>query len=148
MTLAAFHPGRFVYAGSMSGFLYPSNTFVNGALHDGMLRFGGADTNAMWGPAQLGRWKWRDPYVHAQLLADNETRVWVFAPQTLTASNPAAMIGYADQALGTSRSFHAQYTNVFGNNGHFDFPKAGDHGWSSWAPQLQAMAADLTASIA
>src|ERR1700674_5426048 len=28
LTLAAFHPDRFSYAGSMSGFLYPSNTTV------------------------------------------------------------------------------------------------------------------------
>ncbi|WP_431606770.1 alpha/beta hydrolase-fold protein [Mycolicibacterium neoaurum] len=147
MTLAAFHPDRFSYAASMSGFLYPSHTFVNGALHDGMQRFGGADTNAMWGPAQFGRWKWRDPYVHAQLLVDNGTRVWVYAPQTLTASNPAAMIGHPEQALGTSRSFHAQYTNSFGKNGHFDFPETGDHGWSSWAPELRAMSTDMITAI-
>lgn len=147
MTLAEFYPNRFQYAGSMSGFLYPSNTFVNGALHDGMLQFGQADTNDMWGPAQLGRWKWRDPFVHAQLLADNNTRVWVFAPQTLTASDPAAMVGHADQAMGSSRSFHTQYRNTFGENGHFDFPPTGDHGWSTWGPQLAAMSADLIATI-
>ena len=62
----------------MSGFLYPSNTFVNGAMHAGMMQFGGADTNLMWGPPQLGRWKWHDPTVHAQLLVDNNTRLWVF----------------------------------------------------------------------
>jgi S-formylglutathione hydrolase FrmB len=79
LALAEFYPNRFRYAGSLSGFLYPSNTFLNGALHAGMMQFGGVDTNLMWGPAQAGRWKWHDPYVHNQLLIDNNTRLWVFS---------------------------------------------------------------------
>lgn len=62
-------------AGDMSGFLYPSNTTYNGALTAGMMRFGGVDTNDMWGPAQFGRWKWHDPYVDAALLVRNNTRL-------------------------------------------------------------------------
>jgi S-formylglutathione hydrolase FrmB len=80
-------------------------------------------------------------------LADNNTRLWVFSPQTLTASDAAAMIGYPDIAQGTNRTFYAQYRAVGGSNGHFDFPTAGDHGWTTWAPQLQAMSSDLAASI-
>jgi S-formylglutathione hydrolase FrmB len=147
LTLAAFHPNRYRYAGSMSGFLYPSNTFINGALHEGMMRFGGVDTNLMWGPPQLGRWKWHDPYAHAQLLVDNNIRLWVFSPQTLTASDPAAMVGYADQAQGSNRSFYARYRSIGGNNVHFDFPVSGDHGWGSWAPQLAVMSGDIAATI-
>lgn len=147
LTLAEFHPNRFRYAGSMSGFIYPSNTGYNGALHEGMMRFGGADTNLMWGPAQLGRWKWHDPFLHAPLLVKNRTRLWVYSPQTLTASDPAAMIGYADQAQGSNREFYAQYRSVGGMNGHFDLSRGGDHGWGSWAPQLRAMSDDLVTSI-
>lgn len=148
LTLAEFYPNRFRYAGSLSGFLTPSNTFMNGALHDGMMRFGGADTNLMWGPAQFGRWKWHDPDVHAQLLVDNNTRVWVWSPQTGNAPDPAAMIGYADQAQGSNRTFYAHYRSIGGGNGHFDFPTSGDHGWGSWAPQLGAMSGDIVAAIA
>ncbi|CAN5249186.1 alpha/beta hydrolase family protein [soil metagenome] len=148
LTLAEFYPNRFRYAGSLSGFLTPSNTFMNGALHDGMMRFGGADTNLMWGPAQFGRWKWHDPDVHAQLLADNNTRVWVWSPQTGNAPDPAAMIGYADQAQGSNRTFYAHYRSIGGGNGHFDFPTSGDHGWGSWGPQLGAMSSDIVATIA
>src|ERR1700752_1589445 len=36
MALAAFHPDRFGYAGSMSGFLYPSSTNYNGAILAGL----------------------------------------------------------------------------------------------------------------
>jgi S-formylglutathione hydrolase FrmB len=147
LTLAAFYPNRFRYAGSMSGFLNPSNTFVNGALQDGMMRFGGADTNLMWGPPQGGRWKWHDPSVHAQQLVDNHTRLWVFSPQTSTASDPAAMIGYADQAQGSNRSFYAGYRSVGGSNSQFSFPASGDHGWGSWAAELGAMSGDLSAAI-
>lgn len=147
LALAEFHPDRFRYAGSMSGFLYPSNTDLNGALHDGMMRFGGVDTNQMWGPAQLGRWKWHDPYVHLRLLIDDNTRLWIFSPSTLTCSDPAAMLDYCDQAQGTNRSFYAQYHTFGGRNGHFDFPAGGQHDWSNWAPQLVAMSADLAASI-
>jgi S-formylglutathione hydrolase FrmB len=146
ITLAEFHPERFRYAGSMSGFLYPSNTTYNGAITAGMMRFGGVHTNNMWGPAQLGRWKWHDPYMHTQRLVNNNTRLWIFSPQTTTAGDAAAMIGYPEQAQGSNRSFLVQYQRM-GQNGHFDFPTTGDHGWSSWAPQLAAMSGDMVASI-
>ena len=74
-----------------------------------MAQFGGVDIRNMWGLPQLGRWKWHDPDVHVQLLADNNTRLWVFSPATLTCSDPAAMIGYCDQAQGSNRSFYQHY---------------------------------------
>ena len=98
LTLAAFHPDRFRYAGSMSGFLNPSNTTLNGVITAGMTQFGGVDTRNTSGPAQLGRRKWYDPDAHVQLLVDNNTRLWVFSPATLGCSDPAAMLGYCDQA--------------------------------------------------
>ena len=147
LTLAAFHPDRYRYAGSMSGFLTPSATTLNGAITAGMAQYGGVNTQAMWGAAQLGRWKWHDPDVHAQLLKDNNIRLWIFSPATVTCSDPAAMIGYCDQAQGSTRSFYNQYRRIGGNNGHFDIPAGGQHDWSSWCPQLVAMSADLTATI-
>ena len=148
ITMAEFHPDRFRYAGSMSGFLSPSQTAFNGAITAGLMQWGGVDTRNMWGLAQLGRWKWHDPNVHAQLLVDNNTRLWVFSPATLTCSNPAAMIGYCDQAQGSNRTFYAQYQAVHGTNAHFDIPVDGQqHDWSSWGPQLAAMSGDLTATL-
>jgi S-formylglutathione hydrolase FrmB len=131
----------------MSGFLTPSSTTFNGAITDGMMRFGGVDTRNMWGLPQLGRWKWHDPDVHVALLVQNNSRLWVFSPGTLTASDPAAMIDYADQAQGSNRAFYQHYRQVGGHNGHFDFPTSGDHGWSSWGPQLAAMSGDIVAAI-
>jgi S-formylglutathione hydrolase FrmB len=147
MMMAAFHPDRFRYAGSMSGFLTPSQTALNGAITAGLAQWGGVDTRNMWGLPQLGRWKWHDPDVHIQLLADNNTRLWVFSPATLECSDPAAMIGYCDQAQGSNRTFYQHYRAVGGHNGHFDFPTGGNHDWSSWGPQLAALSGDLAAAI-
>src|ERR1700731_1425045 len=83
MALAAFHPDRFGSAGSMSGFLYPSSTNYNGPILAGLQQFGGVDGNGMWGAPQLGRWKWHDPYVHASLLAQNNSRIWVWSPTNM-----------------------------------------------------------------
>ncbi|WP_319452632.1 MULTISPECIES: alpha/beta hydrolase family protein [unclassified Mycobacterium] len=147
LTLAAFHPDRFRYAGSMSGFLTPSATAMNGAITAGLAQFGGVNTQAMWGAAQLGRWKWHDPDVHVQLLADNNTRLWVFSPSALACTDPAAMIGYCDQAQGSNRAFYSHYRSVGGHNGHFDFPTSGQHDWGTWGPQLAALSGDLAAAI-
>jgi S-formylglutathione hydrolase FrmB len=34
-----------------------------------------------------------------------------------------------------------------GHNAHFDFPTGGNHDWSTWGPQLAAMANDVAATI-
>lgn len=148
LMLATFHPDRFRYAGSLSGFLTPSRTFENGAITAGMAQFGGADTQNMWGPVQFGRWKWHDPDVHAQLLVDNNTRLWIFSPQTTTCSDVPAMINDCAQAQGSNRTFYSHYRTIGGRNGHFDFPTGGQHDWGSWAAQLGALRGDLAAAIA
>src|SRR5882757_71691 len=147
LMMAAVHPDRYRYAGSLSGFLTPSQTALNGAITAGLAQFGGVDTRNMWGLPQLGRWKWHDPDVHVQLLSDNNTRLWVFSPATLTCSDPAAMIGYCDQASGSNRTFYSHYRSVGGHNGHFDFPTGGQHDWGTWGPQLAAMSGDISAAI-
>ncbi|MCV6990818.1 esterase family protein [Mycobacterium timonense] len=146
MALAAFHPDRFGFAGSLSGFLYPSSTNYNGAILAGLQQFGGVDGNGMWGAPQLGRWKWHDPWVHASLLAQNNTRVWVYSPTNM-GGDDAAMIGQAAAAMGSSREFNQQYRSVGGHNGHFDFPGGGDNGWGSWSGQLGAMSGDIVGAI-
>src|SRR5246500_2476139 len=146
MALAAFHPDRFGFAGSLSGFLYPSNTTTNGSIIAGLQQFGGVDGNGMWGAPQLGRWKWHDPYVPASLLAQNNTRVWVFSPMNM-GGDAAAMIGQAGEAMGNARFFYQQYRNAGGHNGHFDFPGGGSNDWGSWSAQLGAMSGDIVGAI-
>ena len=147
LMLAAFHPDRFRYAGSLSGFLTPSRTFENGAITAGMAQFGGVNTHSMWGPVQFGRWKWHDPDVHAQLLVDNNTRLWIFSPQTTNCSDVPAMINDCAQAQGSNRTFYSHYRSIGGRNGHFDFPTGGQHDWGSWSAQLSALRGDLAAAI-
>src|SRR5271155_3249089 len=132
MALAAFHPDRFGYAGSMSGFLYPSSTNYNGPILAGLQQFGGVDGNGMWGAPQLGRWKWHDPWVHAGLLAQNNSRIWVWRPTNMGGA-PAPMTGQAGEAMGTPRFFYQQFRNVGGHNGPFDFPGGGSNDWGSWS---------------
>ena len=54
LTLAAFHPDRFRYAGSMSGFLTPSQTALNGAITAGLAQFGGVNTASHVGCGAAG----------------------------------------------------------------------------------------------
>jgi S-formylglutathione hydrolase FrmB len=145
MALATFHPDRFGFAGSLSGFLYPSSTSTNGAILAGLQQFGGVDGNGMWGAPQLGRWKWHDPDVHAMLLAQNNSRVWVWSPMSM-GGDAAAMIGQAGEAMGNSRSFYQEYRNAGGHNGHFDF-SGGNNDWGSWSAQLGAMSGDIVGAI-
>ncbi|WP_074356746.1 alpha/beta hydrolase-fold protein [Mycobacteroides abscessus] len=147
MTLAEFHPDRFRYAGSMSGFLTPSATTLNGAITSALAAYGRVNTQDMWGPAQYGRWKWRDPDVHSNLLVDNNTRIWLYTPTALTCTDPAAMIGYCDQAQGTNRLFYTHLLAQGATNTHIDINATGQHDWPTWNAQLKTMAADLAANI-
>lgn len=147
LTLAEFHPDRFVYAGSMSGLLTPSRTATNGAIIAGMREYGGVDAHNMWGVPQTNHWRWRDPDMHIRRLIEQNTKIWVYSPRVLTASDPVAVLGLADQVRGSNLAFYNHYQSPGGVNGHFDFPESGDHGWSSWRPQLAAMSGDLAATI-
>lgn len=146
VTLAAFHPNRYGYAGSLSGFLNPSDTQTNGVISNAINV--GDNIDAMWGAPQLGRWKWHDPNVHANLLVANNTRLWVFSPATLTCGDPAAMGGGdCGVAQGSNRIFYAHYRSLGGRNGHFDITGGGGHDWGNWAGQLGAMAGDIRAAL-
>jgi S-formylglutathione hydrolase FrmB len=85
--------------------------------------------------------------VHVQLLADNNTRLWVHSPSAGAGCDVPAMIGYCDIAQGTNREFYQHYRSVGGHNGHFDFPTSGGHDWGTWSGQLAAMSGELVATI-
>lgn len=146
LTMATFHPDRYSYAGALSGFLNPSDTFTNGAISAGINGAGG-NIEAMWGAPQLGRWKWHDPNVHVNLLVANNTRLWVYTPTAVTCSDPAAMVGACAEAQGSARTFYAHYRSQGGRNGHFDVNGGGGHDWGTWAGQLGPMAGDIAAAI-
>jgi S-formylglutathione hydrolase FrmB len=144
--LATFHPDRFRYAASLSGFLAPERTGVDGAITAG-LKQGGANTDNMWGAPQLGRWKWHSPNQNIQLLVDNNTRLWVYSPGSGAPTDQAAMIGYPDIAQGTNATFYSHYRDTGAHNGHFDLGRGGGNDWPTWGQQLAAMSNDLAANI-
>jgi S-formylglutathione hydrolase FrmB len=84
--------------------------------------------------------------VHAALLAQNNTRVWVYSAKS-GASDPAAVLGYPEFATGSNLEFYQQYRTVGGHNGHFDIASGGDNGWGSWSGQLGAMSGDIATAI-
>ena len=100
VALATFHPDRFRYAGSLSGFLTPERTGVDGAI-TAALRQGGADSGRMWGAPQLGRWKWHSPNQNIEQLADNGIGSGSIAREAKRPStDQAAMAGFGDIAQG------------------------------------------------
>jgi S-formylglutathione hydrolase FrmB len=144
--LATFHPDRFRYAASLSGFLAPERTGVDGTI-TAALKQGGADSDHMWGPPQLGRWKWHSPNQNVQQLVDNNIRLWIYSPGSGAPTDQGAMGGYPDIAQGTNATFYSHYRDVSGNNGHFDLGRGGGNDWGTWSQQLGAMSADLAAHI-
>ena len=144
--LVTFHPDRFRYAGSLSGFLAPERTAVDGAIRNCLLQ-GGADSGAMWGAPQLGRWKWHSPNQNVQQLVDNNARLWVYSPGSGAPTDQGAMAGDGDISQGTNATFYSHFRDVGGTNGHFDLGRGGGNDWPSWSRQLAAMSGDLAANI-
>jgi S-formylglutathione hydrolase FrmB len=144
--LATFHPDRFRYAASLSGFLTPERAGVDGTI-TAALKQGGADSDHMWGLPQLGRWKWHSPNQNTQQLVDNNTRLWVYSPGSGAPTDQGAMAGYGDISQGTNATFYSHYRDVGGTNGHFDLGRGGGNDWPTWSRQLGAMSGDLAANI-
>ena len=144
--LVTFHPDRFRYAGSLSGFLTPERAGVDGTI-TAALRQGGADSDHMWGLPQLGRWKWHSPNQNIQQLVDNDARLWIYSPGSGAPTDQGAMAGYGDISQGTNAQFYSHYRDVGGKNGHFDLGRGGGNDWPTWGQQLGAMSGDLAANI-
>jgi S-formylglutathione hydrolase FrmB len=144
--LVTFHPDRFRYAGSFSGFLTPERTGVDGAIRAALLQ-GGADSGAMWGAPQLGRWKWHSPNQNVQQLVDNDARLWIYSPGSGAPTDQGAMAGFGDISQGTNAQFYSHYKDVGGKNAHFDLGRGGGNDWPTWSQQLGAMSGDLAANI-
>ena len=83
------------------------------------------------------------------LLADQNTRLWVYAPHSGSPSDDGAVGagGQADIWQSTSRDFYAYYRSAGGHNGHFDLGGGGANDWGTWSQQLGAMSGDLASNI-
>jgi diacylglycerol O-acyltransferase/trehalose O-mycolyltransferase len=149
LILAAYHPGQFSYAGSLSGFLNLSAgvwpTLVGFAMRDS----GGFDPTAMWGPGGSPAWQRNDPTVNVGLLASNGTRLWVYCgngtPTELGGADLPAQV-LESITLDSNKNFQAQYLAAGGHNATFNFGN-GTHGWGYWGAQLNAMKGDIQRTL-
>jgi len=150
LILAAYHPGQFVYAGSLSGFLNLSANYWPLLVSVAMADAGGFNALAMWGPYGGGAWQRNDPMLHVGQLVSNNTRVWVYSgngnPTDLDAGLGNAQIPaqfLEGVTIRTNHEFEARYESAGGRNGVFNFPPNGTHSWGYWGGQLQAMKPDI-----
>jgi diacylglycerol O-acyltransferase / trehalose O-mycolyltransferase len=150
LILAAYHPGQFIYAGSLSGFLNPSAGLWPLLIGIAMADSGGFNPTAMWGAPGGGAWQRNDPTLQVGRLASNGTRIWVYCgtgrPSDLDAGLGNAQIPaqfLEGMTLTSNTNFQQRYVSAGGSNGVFNFPPNGTHSWGYWGGQLQAMKPDI-----
>jgi diacylglycerol O-acyltransferase / trehalose O-mycolyltransferase len=154
LILAAFHPGQFVYAGSLSGFLNLSAGFWPILVGIAMNDAGGFNALDMWGPYGGPSWQRNDPMNQIGRLVANGTRIWVYSGN----GNPTDLDGGLGNAqipaqflegltIRTNKDFQGKYLAAGGRNATFNFPPNGTHSWGYWGGQLQAMKPDLQRTL-
>jgi diacylglycerol O-acyltransferase/trehalose O-mycolyltransferase len=147
MMLALYHPNNFKYAGSLSGFLNPSEGQWPFLINMSMGDAGGFKTDDMWGPAETDpAWQRNDPMVQIPALVAANTRLWVYCgngkPNELGGGDlPATFL--EGLTIRTNLTFRDNYIAAGGHNAVFNFPEAGTHNWAYWGQQLQQMKPDL-----
>jgi diacylglycerol O-acyltransferase / trehalose O-mycolyltransferase len=150
LILAAYHPGQFIYAGALSGFLNLSKGLWPVLVGLAMSDAGGFNALDMWGPYGGAAWQRNDPMLQIGRLVSNGTRIWVYSgngnPTDLDAGLGNAQIPaqfLEGLTIRTNKEFQAAYSRAGGGNGVFNFPPNGTHSWGYWGGQLQAMKPDI-----
>ncbi|MET0476110.1 MAG: alpha/beta hydrolase family protein [Mycobacterium sp.] len=156
LNLAAYYPTQFIFAGSLSGFLNPSQglwpTMIGFAMKDA----GGYNATDMWGVSSDPAWRRNDPMVNLPTLVANNTAIWVYCGNGRTSDLDSAGdfgVQYSAQFLenitiNTNKDFQKRYLALGGHNAVFNFPNDGTHSWGYWGSQLQAMKPDLVRLLA
>ena len=152
LTLAIWHPNQFTYAGSMSGFLNPSEGWWPFLINISMGDAGGFKADDMWGKTEdpNSAWKRNDPMVNIDRLVANNTRIWIYCgngqPNELGGGDlPATFL--EGLTIRTNITFRDNYLAAGGTNGVFNFPENGTHNWAYWGRELQAMIPDLQSHL-
>ncbi|WP_137149602.1 esterase family protein [Mycolicibacterium sp. CR10] len=152
LILSVYHPQQFIYAGSMSGFLNPSEGWWPFLINISMGDAGGFKADDMWGPTQdpNSGWKRNDPMVQIPQIVANGTRIWIYCgngkPNELGGGDlPATFL--EGLTIKTNITFRDNYLAAGGSNGVFNFPNNGTHNWAYWGRELQAMKPDLQATL-
>ncbi|AUI39649.1 Esat6/85B fusion protein [macacine betaherpesvirus 3] len=150
MTLAAYHPQQFIYAGSLSALLDPSQGMGPSLIGLAMGDAGGYKAADMWGPSSDPAWERNDPTQQIPKLVANNTRLWVYCgngtPNELGGANiPAEFL--ENFVRSSNLKFQDAYNAAGGHNAVFNFPPNGTHSWEYWGAQLNAMKGDLQSSL-
>ncbi|AVH24133.1 alpha/beta hydrolase [Nocardia cyriacigeorgica] len=152
LTLAAYHPDQFSFAGSFSGYLNISAPGMREAIRVAMIDAGGYNVDSMaapWDP----KWLRMDPFVFAPRLIGNNTRLWVSAASGLPTATDGPSVGTLNGmalealALVNTRAFQVRMATLGANNVTFDFPAYGIHAWNNWQDQVLRMLPTLSSSI-
>lgn len=151
LILAAYHPGQFRYAASLSGFLNLSEGIWPLLVGVAMRDAGGFSATSMWGPPGSSAWQRNDPTVNVGRLVSNGTRIWVYCgngvPSELGGGGDIAGQFLETITLDSNKNFQQAYQAAGGSNGTFNFPANGTHGWGYWGSQLNAMKGDIQATL-
>lgn len=146
LILAAYHPGQFRYAGSLSAYLTPSSG--QGPMYIGLAmgNEGGFNPHDMWGPDGGPGWQRNDPTVEVGRLVANNTRLWIYSgngtPSEIgEGSLPGQVIEQV--VLNSNVAFQQAYQAAGGHNATFNIDSNGVHSWGYWGAQLAAMKPDM-----
>lgn len=151
LTLAVWHPAQFIFAGSLSGYLNPSQGLWPTLIGISMKDAGGYNAMNMWGPTSDSAWRRNDPMVNINTLVANATALWIYCGNgALSELDGAGDFGTQFSAqylenitLATNKEFQQKYIAAGGRNAVFNFPENGTHSWGYWGSQLQAMKPDM-----
>ena len=150
LILAAYHPDQFVFAGSLSALLDPSQGMGPSLIGLSMGDAGGYKAADMWGPKEDPAWQRNDPSLQVGKLVANNTRIWVYCgngkPSDLGGDNLPAK--FLEGFVRTSNlKFQDAYNQAGGHNAVFNFDANGTHDWPYWGAQVQAMKPELQATL-
>nr|WP_228817206.1 alpha/beta hydrolase family protein [Nocardia transvalensis] len=158
LTLAAYHPDQFSFAGSFSGYLNISAPGMREAIRAAMVDAGGYNVDSMappWGP----QWLRMDPFVFAPRLIANNTRLWIAAGSGVPAPEDLGLppLAAADHiirgaplealALANTRAFQVRMMTLGAQNAVYSFPAVGVHDWFNWQAEAYRMIPDMSANI-
>jgi diacylglycerol O-acyltransferase / trehalose O-mycolyltransferase len=150
LILATYHPDQFIYAGSLSALLDPSQGMGPSLIGLAMGDAGGYKAADMWGPSSDPAWARNDPTLQVGKLVANNTRIWVYCgngkPSDLGGDNLPAK--FLEGFVRTSNlKFQDAYNGAGGHNAVWNFDANGTHDWPYWGAQLHAMLPDLQSAL-
>ncbi|UFS94695.1 alpha/beta hydrolase [Nocardia huaxiensis] len=153
LTLAAYHPDQFSFAGSYSGYLNISAPGMREAIRLAMVDAGGYNVDSM-APPWGSQWLRMDPFVFAPRLIANNTRLWISAASAIPSAGDVTGVMSVIQgmplealALVNTRAFQVRMATLGAQNVTYDFPATGVHNWRNWEAEVYRMIPDLSANI-